>query len=331
MHAMSIFSGFPVRRCSVTMVLIGCLTWILGLGAPQSHAQEIRELPSDSGISGKQPAIYWHDKDAQFDLDSSTDRWTIDIKEGNKPLTKVTLPAYINQVYSIRRADASRIVVLAHASAGTYYVGILRTDASHVIDEFWTSAAPGISPDNRYILLVRFYPMHGAEGYDDQYRLYDVLNNQTANWPNRPAQAAPAGQPINYDASMAGVAVYPLDPSARERQNTFVAEGEEHARASLFVWDAESRRVVFGDYTGGALSFVIVAVPTSGERYPETSVYRVPTDQNPCSEVCLPKNIGKLEWVGNTVTVQLTATPKNGPARVSHLSVPVTLFVPVDR
>jgi hypothetical protein len=312
-------------------VLKGCSALILFVCAPQSHAQEIKELPLGAAISDKQPAIYWHDKDAQFDLDASANQWSIVIRQSDSPPTRVQLPGYINKVYSIRRAAANHLVVLAESGGGAYYVGVFSAATSSVLDEFSTSAAPGISLDNRYIILVRLYPMHGAGGYDDQYRLYDVLSNRAANWPHRPAKPAPEGEPENYDDSLAGVAVYPLDPAVRERDNTFVAEGLEHKLASRFVWDQESRRVIFADYSSGVLSLIMVAAPSGGERYPETSVYQVPANRNPCAEACLQKNIGKLEWLGNSVRVQLTTTPKNAPNRTSTLSVVVSSFIPARR
>ncbi len=310
-------------------LVLGILISGLDISLSGARAQEIGELPSDRGISGKQAPIFWHDEDARFDLDASTNQWSVIIKERAKPSARVPLPGYINQFYSIRRASSTRVVVLAQGVSGAYYVGIVGVDTGVMIDEFLSSAEPKLSPNNRYIIFVRIYPMHGAEGYDDQYRLYDIMGDRSGNWPHRTAQPAPAGQPSNYDDSLAGVAVYPLDANEKERQNTFVEENESHKLVAPFVWDSKSERVVFGDYASGMLSFVVVTVPTSNGEPSETFAYKVPAGQNPCFEFCLPKNIEYLRWLGSSVNVQLMSKKENVAARVSKLELPLSQFTPV--
>src|ERR1035438_4901749 len=95
-------------------------------------------------------------------------------------------------------------------SAGAHFVGVIGTNPVKLLDHFWTSGEPALSPDNHYVIFDRFYPAHGADNYDDQYRLYDVLGTRASNWPERPAQDGPPAEPINYDDTLAGVPVYSL-------------------------------------------------------------------------------------------------------------------------
>lgn len=309
--------------------LVACGIFVLGTGGVASQAQQIKEIPSDHGIEAKQPAVYWHDANSKFDLDSSTGQWAVVLQQDSAPPKRVPLPDILEQVDSIRPAGSDRIVVLADLAAGAHYVGLIRTDPAKLFDEFWTSAPPGLSPDNRWVLFVRFYPMHGAEGYDDQYRLYDVLGSRAVNWPGRPVQDAPTGEIISYDTTKAGMPVYPLSPAEAGRDNTNVPENEAHQALSSFIWDSDSKRVMFADEVGGRISLVIVNVPTDQNQQATTLSYELSGDQSPCAGVCLPKNIGKLEWNGDAVKAQLLSTPTHAPDREINLNLLVSQFIPV--
>jgi hypothetical protein len=300
---------------------------VASAGTVGSSAQEIKELPSDHGIEAKQPQVYWHDANSRIDLDSSSKQWAVVIQRNSAPAERVLLPDYIEQVDSIRRSGNDRVVVLADLAAGAHYIGVIATDPAELLDQFWTSAPPGLSPDNRYVVFVRFYPMHGAEGYDDQYRLYDVLGSRAINWPGRPAQDAPAGEIINYDASKAGVPVYPLSAAEVGRDNTNVPEAEVHHLLSYFVWDTNSKRVMFADETNGRVSLVLVGVPSDPKQNPTTLTYALAGDQSPCSAACQSKNIGTLAWNGDSIMAQLLATPENAPDRKISLNLPISRFV----
>jgi hypothetical protein len=299
------------------------------------NAQQVKELPADHGVNGKQTDIYWHDADTQFDLDTSTDKWGVLIRRGSAAAERVPLPDILEQVYAIHRTAPNRAVLLADLSAGAKFVGVIGTSSVKHLDSFWSSADPSLSPDNRYVLFVRFYPMHGAEGEDDQYRLYDVLGTRSSNWPDRPAQDGPPTEPINYDSTLAGVPVYPLKAGELGRENTNVEEGQEHKSASDFIWTADSSKVAFADVQGGVISLIVVAVPPGGKGEPQTVVHPLVGVENVClgpgEGACDIRNVRSLAWDGDNIHAALMIWPQHGKKVDVNLTIPLSRFVPAPR
>ena len=298
-------------------------------------AQQVKELPKDHGITGKQPEIYWHDADISLDLDASTKDWSVVVQRGSNPAERAPLPDLLEQVYAIHRAAPNHAVLLADLSAGAKFVGVIGLSPAKMLDSFWSSADPSLSPNNRYVLFVRFYPMHGADNYDDQYRLYDVLGTRASNWPNRPAQDGPPNMPANYDDTLAGVPVYPLKTGELGRENTNIEDGQVHQRASQFIWAADSSKVVFADAQGGVISLVVVSVPTVLGSNPQTMVYPLAGTENVCpgpSEAeCNIFNVRSLAWDGESIRAALMIRPNHAKAIEKDLTIPLSKFVPAGK
>ncbi|MGD0831585.1 MAG: hypothetical protein ABR907_11610 [Terracidiphilus sp.] len=321
-------------------IVVACLlllTVIAGAGAQQVKEYSWKDKPIYVGAppTFKQPEIYWHDSDMSFDLDASSDDWSVLVKQGNTPAERVPLPAILEQVNAIHRAAPNRAVLLADLSAGARFVGIIGTSPAKLLDSFWSSAAPSLSPDNRYVLFIRFFPMHGADNYDYQYRLYDVLGTRALNWPDRPAHDAPPNSPTNFDDTLAGVPVYSLKPGELGRQNTNIEEGEVHQSASDFIWTADSSKVVFADAQAGVISLVVVSMPTVAGGKPHTSVYPLAGSENVClntsEAACYNRNVRSLAWDGDNIKVALKMWPQHGKAIDVDLTIPLSKFVPASK
>ncbi len=325
------------NRLQAFSLWIACVApMLLTLSAP-CYAQQVKELPLNHGITGKQPEIYWHDTDMSLDLDASTKDWSIVVQQGSNPAERVPLPdsLVLEQVYAIHRAPQNHAVLLADLSAGAQFVGIIGTSPAKLLDSFWSSATPSLSPDNHYVLFVRFYPMHGADNYDDQYRLYDVLGTRSSNWPDRPAQDGPPNLPANYDDTLAGVPVYPLKAGELGRDNTNVEDGQVHQKASKFIWSVDSSKVVFADVQGGVISLVVVSMPIGGNGKPQTIVHPLVGPENAClgsgGGACDYRNVGSITWDRDNVNVVLRIRPQHGKTNDIDLTIPLTEFVPAGK
>jgi hypothetical protein len=323
------------NRLQAFSLWMACVALMLLTPSVLCCAQQVKELPTNHGITGKQPDIYWHDADISLDLDASTKDWSVVVQQGTNPVERAPLPDLLEQVYAIHRAAPNRAVLLADLSAGAKFIGIIGTSPAKLLDSFWSSAGPSLSPDNRYVLFVRFYPMHGADNYEDQYRLYDVLGTRASNWPERPAQDGPPTEPINYDSTLAGVPVYPLKAGELGRENTNIEDGQVHQRASEFIWSADSSKVVFADVQGGVISLVVVSMPTAAGGKPQTVVYPLAGTENVClgtSEAeCNIFNVRSLAWDGESIRAALMIRPNHAKAIEKDLTIPLSKFVLVGK
>ena len=296
-------------------------------------AQEVKEYPLNSGLAGKQPEVYWHGTDLSLDIDASTKDWNVVVTHRDRNIDHISLPREIDQVDVVRGAPQNRAIVIAEIGSGAYEVVVMQTDPAKLLDKFLASKAVSLSPDNRYVLFVRFYPMHGGEGYDDQYRLYDVQGNRSTNWPNRPAQDVRPNMPANYDETLAGVPVYPVKVGELGRMNTFVPEGHEHLEASDFNWTTDSSKVAFADVQGNVISLVVVTVPTAEKRKPQTAIYPLVGLENVCGnpdegEGCNNQNVRSIAWDDDSIGVALLLRPQRGKDIEKNVTIPLSSFVP---
>ena len=314
-------------RCT----LVGsCAALLLACASTAIDGQQVKDFPLNYGDAGKQPEVYWHDADVSFDLDTSTNDWKLAISHQNGAIDRVPLPPEIKQVDAIHRSGSNRAVVVTELGSGMREILVIQIDQAQVLDTFMASGPVAVSPSNQYVIFVRYYPMHGAEGYDDQYRVYDVLGTRATNWPDRPAQDSPPNIPASYDDSLAGVPVYPLAPGELGRRNTFVPENEAHTSISDYVWTADSSKVLFADVQGDNMRFVVVAMPSTASGKMHTSAYQLQGTENVCSggNECDDKSVRSLTWNGATVEATLLFQPEHARSSEVYVSVPLSRFVP---
>lgn len=323
-----------VDPISLRFVIPAFMCVLQGLIASPLRCQDIKELPANHGArSGEQAEVYWHDSDTRLDLKTSAQSWDIAVSESGTNIGQIVVPDEVSQVDLIHRAGPDRAVFLADLSAGAHMAGIITIVPPKLIDSFWTGPRISLSPDGHYVIFIRFYPMHGAEGYDDQYRLYDVLGDRSLNWPGRPATDAPPTEPLNYDPSLAGVPVYPLMTNEIDRDNTNVTEDQQHQNASEFVWSADSSKVVFADVQGGVMSLVVVYMPKVKNEKPKTEMYPLVNAENICSgsNECDFSNIRSLTWNDQTISGTFIIHADNAKNTEFNLMIPLSKFAPAER
>jgi hypothetical protein len=95
----------------------------------------------------------------------------------------IALPGYfITEVSQICLLPAGRLVVF-----GTFYhaentadTTVVDMSKATVADHFVAYAPVSISPDQRWIAYVKFWPLHGSEG-SDEIMLYDLTKSAAEN------------------------------------------------------------------------------------------------------------------------------------------------------
>ena len=80
------------------------------------RAQDVKERPSDYGITGVQPTVYWHDRDVDIDIEE-TKGLNIIIHPHESDAIRVPLPDEVIQVDLVHRANENRFVYLGSLSA----------------------------------------------------------------------------------------------------------------------------------------------------------------------------------------------------------------------
>lgn len=327
------------RLCSLFYRMVYVVLLLSAVVRP-CHAQQVKEFSRDEeppkagpGAVIKQTEVYWHNSNFRLDLDASGKSWSVLVQPNSGSVDRVQLPYVITYVDAIHLAAPHRAVLLAELSAGARYVGIIAIKPAQMIDSFWTSGRLALSPNNRYVLFVRFYPAHGADNYDDQYRLYDVLGTRSSNWPKRPAQDAPPTEPVNYDESLAGMPVYPLKADEVNRENTNVPDGQEHQSASEFHWSDDSSKVLFADVQGRIITLVVVYPSMGGKGETRTLVHSLVGPENVCLNDggCDFGSIRSLNWNGESVTADLLVRPATGETSEMSLTIPLSKFVAAPR
>ena len=314
---------------------------LLSTAVAASSAQQVKEFswkdePQYVGDAPpfKQLEVYWHDPDLRLDLDASKEPWSVLVQRNGGEVARLPVDDLgFSRVNAIHRVAQDRAVLLGEGTTGSGIVGVIGTNPVKLLDHFWTNGGFGLSPDNHYLIFGRFYPAHGADNYDDQYRLYDLLGTRTSNWPKRPAQDGPPTEPINYDDTLAGVPVYPLKADEVDRENTNVPEGTEHEGGIDFIWSADSSKVVFADSQARVITIVLVKMPVGGKGGPQTLVHPLTGNENIClaDGVCDSSIVKSLTWNGDGVDVKLRFQPRHDKALEMNLTIPFASFAPAPK
>jgi hypothetical protein len=121
----------------------------------------------------------------------------------------------ISEIAEVCPLPDGRLVVygdMGHATA-VYVVDKARAS---VVDAFW-AYYPAMSPDQRWIAYVKFYPLHGVEG-SDECMVYDLTKT--------PVQNRPADEP-NETIDVGGV-IFPPGHRNFPGSNTQIPAGQRH-------------------------------------------------------------------------------------------------------
>ena len=135
-------------------------------------------------------------------------------------------------------------------NGSVYEIVLLNTRAFSAADRFF-AYSPSVSPDNRLIAFVTFYPPHFVEGTDDRYLIYDLGRTPEEN------------RPKGIDTSNHTDVGFPLLPGEDNRpgDNTGVApQQQHHLIAQCFFWNSDSDRFAFADEYAGQLRLIVASI-----------------------------------------------------------------------
>jgi hypothetical protein len=283
-------------------------------------------LTRSSGFyPSKQPEIYWHDEEWSIDLlpleaPNGSHRLRTNFIHGSKS-DVIELPENYGQIRSILRAPDERAIVIADISGTVMAFCIVDLRLGKVVDQV-PIYSPSVSPDRRFIIYVNGFPPHGSYG-ESQYRLYDTLKTPRENTcgfrDNDP-------QHEDLDESYRGYQVFPVS-SVRAACSGVLPEGEDHQKASDFVWSSDSAKVTFVDAQGGSISFVAVRVPSSSVGFPSTMVYTMAGLDNVCDKECGSRNVRAISWNGDEIRATLAYSPEMGHVTEKDINLPLSKFV----
>lgn len=159
--------------------------------------------------------------------------------------TAVSLPdSWISEIAEICPLSDGRLAVFADSGATEVFI-VDKVKAS-VVD--WFSAYfPAMSPDQRWIVYRKFYPLHGVEA-GDELLIYDLTKT--------PAQNRPEG---GYESKQTpGRVIFPPGPNDLPYANIGVPSDRMHFSGRDLYWAADSRALLFTDRVAGRPDRIIL-------------------------------------------------------------------------
>jgi len=193
---------------------------------------------------------------------------------------RIVLPDEMAQLAQVR-VNSRQIVAIGWINGSlASAVAVFDRSSGLLVDRFW-AYAPSLSPDGHHIAFARFYPSHGIDVWEDQYRVYDLTRAPEANRPAARAAVPGAGDAPDPLVDV-GAAVYPIKPAELNRDFADIPAGRAHERASAFFWSADSSLLGFVDAQAGHASLVVATVPLSGPVSDQTRVAALPELDNRC-------------------------------------------------
>jgi hypothetical protein len=236
----------------------------------------------------------------------------------------VALPDDLSQVDQIRRGPGHRAVILGWVSSAVAQVTIFDFKKRIVVDHFW-AYQPTLSPNSRWLAFTKYYPPHGAENTEDQYRLYDLARTTAANRPSRPDRGTGAADPVTE----VGAWIYPLRANEIDRENVGVDDGTAHESASDFFWSDDSSKLVFADAQAKIMSVVMIRMSTEQEAWIAELRGKVDVCAGDCAGVRM-KSVHFSEATLETEFEQIIAG-RRVPKTASRIQLPLTDFQPAPR
>lgn len=207
----------------------------------------------------------------------------------NHRTSELQLRNETQQVDAISLADQSRAVILGRAAPNLNMITLVGLRNGKVIDSFYC-VRPAISPGNRYLAYVKWFPTHLGYGttISFEYLVYDLSASPEFNRPS-------ANRGVSLNPFDVGWPVYP--EHAQNTASDNVLEGSNAAAhqmaSSGFFWLGATQRfafldsyrgkntVVIADLSRGVSKAMVAAIPLHASRAVEMSACRsqiAPTD-----------------------------------------------------
>lgn len=158
----------------------------------------------------------------------------------------------VRQISALCPIAGDRIVMFGAVAGGAssaYDVAIASTAEGTLLDS-WEAYTPVMSPDQRWIILRKFYAPQTSLTISEEYLLYPLWKLQS--------EVHNAGSQ-NAEPPSTATVVYPLGQTNAFMSNIGVAPEQVHVfRSRSFYWSADSRAVVFADSVQNSLGAVLI-------------------------------------------------------------------------
>lgn len=147
---------------------------------------------------------------------------------------------------------------------GAVAVYVVDKAGPSVVDLFW-AYFPAMSPDQRWIVYRKFYPLHGVDG-SDEYLVYDLTKG--------PAQNRPEDE--TKDTIDVGRVIYPPGQLNFPGSNINLPKDQQHFGGRRLYWSSDSQALLFEDAVESGPGIALVTLDEKGTpssfRYPLTRV-----------------------------------------------------------
>jgi hypothetical protein len=156
-------------------------------------------------------------------------------------------------LYSIEEvcpASGRRLVVFGDVGNGTslYVIDGANPSLLDTVLAFY----PRMSPDQTWVVYVKFYPRHTELPPSTEYLLYDLSRT--------PRQNRAPGVRLDENVDV-GTSIYPPGWKNEPGDNVGAPQGQRHGMAPPFFWSPDSRDIVFEDVDGsGQRSIVLIRI-----------------------------------------------------------------------
>jgi hypothetical protein len=205
-------------------------------------------------------------------------------------------------------------LVLFDDSAGSEV--LIVDPAKDSVDTFYCYW-PILSPDRRWIVYEKRYPLHGVEG-SAEYLIYDL--NKSA------AQNRPEGD-VNNTTDV-GAVIFPPGQKNVGGDNIRVPREQLHSGLSPLYWASDSRAVLFADAIAGRPAKIILV--TLDDKGAPSAVEHEITVADLCgAAISLPTlpiwqmeraEVGAGEGGARSIVLDLTSDNVHCPSRILQLS-----------
>jgi len=189
---------------------------------------------------------------------------TVDQREGRTTLyigrdsAAVGIPLVgspISEIAEVCPLPDGRLVVFGDMG-GAVAVNIVDKTKASVVDLFW-AYYPVISPNQRWIAYLKFYPLHGVEG-SNQRMIYDLTRTPTQNRPDEEPN----------DTIDVGRVIFPPGHQNFPGSNTQLPENSRHLGGNRLYWSSDSRAIVFEDRVADGSWIVLITLDEKGTPTP---------------------------------------------------------------
>jgi hypothetical protein len=201
-----------------------------------------------------------------------------------RPVTKlewkVDLPVEMAQVDEIRKSVDDKLLVRGMVNGSGSEIVVIDLRTVKQIDRF-ICYRPSVSPSQKYVAFIKFYPAHFAEGTVDHYMIYDVSKS--------PAENRSKGIPTD-DWVNVGKPIYPPRIGNGPADNVDQPRGSLHDNLSDFFWNSSGTQFLFADRLnlGDDINLILVDLQEDGSakvRIARRSIVQLCPDSG---RICLP-------------------------------------------